>query len=387
MRNKIVFVSDTFHHHQRGVADALYELTNGAYCFITIKPLREERLKMGFANEYPNYVLDTSSKTDEIMTKAQHIIDEAEVVVLGSAPFSFLKQRLSDKKLTFRYSERLWKQYKHYVKTPIYMFDNYRTRGCYLLCSSAFASHDYNAMGAFKGRCYKWGYFTAVPQEKVLNKTKDVSTIHIMWCSRFLDWKHPELPIYLAKNLKERGHRFCIDMFGSGQYLNASKVLASKLNVSDIVHFTGNTSNAKILEAMGQCDIFLFTSDRREGWGVVANEAMSNGCVLVANNEIGSVPYLVNDGENGYTFHSSSRCYGFNRFGVSVDTKALNSLTEKVEWLFSHPNNRVEIAQNAYNTMNTTWNPRQAATNLLTLIEDIRQGRETSIAYGPCSKA
>ena len=159
---RIVFVSDTFHHHQKGVADALYALTGKSYRFITTSTLREERRKMGFSIECPEYVLDASNLTSEGWIKAQLLIDDAEVVVLGSAPYSLLSNRLKERKLTFRYSERLWKQYKHYLKTPFYVLDNLKTRGCYLLCASAFASNDYNSMGAFKGRCYKWGYFPEV---------------------------------------------------------------------------------------------------------------------------------------------------------------------------------------------------------------------------------
>ena len=386
MAKKIVFVSDTFHHHQKGVADALYKLTGGSYCFVTTIPLREERINMGFANEYPNYVLDASSHTDEVWTKAHHIIDDAEVVVLGSAPYELLNNRLQQKKITFRYSERLWKQYKHYLKTPFYMLDNHKTSGCRLLCASAFAAHDYNTMGAFRNKCYKWGYFPIV-KSSLERMQYDNNPIKMMWCSRFLDWKHPELPIFMAKQLKDKGFSFKLDMYGNGQYLEDSKKLAKRLNVGDVLSFCGNASNDDIVKSMSRSDIFLFTSDRGEGWGVVANESMGCGCVLVASDEIGSVPYLVENGMNGCTFHSSSRFHGFNRFGLSVDQQALKTLTEKVEWLINNPNKRRILSENAIITIKDTWNPETAAKNFLTLIEDIKQGRDTSIMYGPCSKA
>lgn len=400
---KIVFVSDAFHLHQKGVADALFEMTEGAYCFITTLPLREERKKMGFGNDYPAYVLDASSREPEIWAKAQQMIDEAEVVVLGSAPYELLTKRLKAGKLTFRYSERLWKQYKHYIKTPFYMLDNHKTRECRLLCASAYAAHDYNAMGAFKGLCYKWGYFTEVSFDKLRNQgdsleiKDDLSTkssnisnlrpVRIMWCSRYLDWKHPELPVFLADRLKDKGYSLRITMYGSGQYYERTVELVRKMNLNDVITFIGNVPNEIVHQTMRETDIFLFTSDRGEGWGAVANEAMSNGCVLVASEEIGSVPYLVKDKENGCTFKSSSRCKGFGRFGVSVDHQSLDSLVEKVEWLINNPSERKRLSANAIKTMQETWNPRKAAENLLTLIEDIKQGRDTSIKVGPCSKA
>lgn len=386
---KVVFVSDSFHIHQRGVADALFDECNGSYCFITTKPIREERLRMGFGNEYPSYVFDASSRTLDVWKKAQQIIDEAETVVLGSAPYELLRNRLKAGKLTFRYSERLWKQYKHYLKTPFYMLDNRKTRGSYMLCSSAFAASDYNKMGAFRDVCYKWGYFTMVDKVISLDCSNHSNSrlIRMMWCSRYLDWKHPELPIYLADRLKAKGYSFHISMYGSGQYYEKATELVRKLNLNDVMSFIGNVPNDIIHQAMRESDLFLFTSDRGEGWGAVANEAMSEGCVLVASDEIGSVPYLVKDKENGCTFKSSTRFKGFGRLGVSVDHKSLDSLVEKVEWLINNPSERRRLSQNAIKTIQETWSPKIAAKNLLTLIEEIKQGLDTSIKYGPCSKA
>ena len=51
---------------------------------------------------------------------------------------------------------------------------------------------------------------------------------------------------------------------------------------------------------------FFFSSDRNEGWGAVANEAMSNGCTLVASHTIGAVPYLVKPNVNGMVFESEN---------------------------------------------------------------------------------
>lgn len=384
----IVFVSDIFHHHQKGVAEALYRLTNKQYCFITTSPMSEERKNMGFANEYPEYVFDVSDLSGEKWEKAQVIINEADVVVIGAAPLDLIKKRLREDKLTFIYSERFLKQYKNYLKTPVYALNtHFKMRGCRLLCASAFASHDYNMIGAFKGVCYKWGYFTEVPDENWEKRINCSSDLKIMWCSRFLNLKHPELPVYLAKRLKDKGYCFSIDMYGSGKYLERTKKLAQDIGVSDVVFFCGNVSNKRIIDSMKESDIFLFTSDRGEGWGAVANEAMSNGCVLVASDEIGSVPYLVKHKENGCVFKSSSRRYGFHCLGVNVDTRALVSLEKQVEWLINNPEERKRLSMNAIRTMRKTWSPETAAQNFMILIDDIRHGRDTSICCGPCSKA
>lgn len=129
--------------------------------------------------------------------------------------------------------------------------------------------------------------------------------------------------------------------------------------------------NEEILKAMRKHDIFLFTSDKNEGWGAVANEAMSNGCVIVASDAIGSVPFLVRDGDNGCVFESGN----------------LDMLCEKVEWLLNNPMERSRMAINAYRMMRDVWSPANAAKNFIKLIEDLQSEKASLITDGPCSKA
>jgi len=118
-------------------------------------------------------------------------------------------------------------------------------------------------------------------------------------------------------------------------------------------------------------DVFLFTSDRLEGWGVVANESMANGCVLVASDEIGSVPYLVREGFNGFIFDSCN----------------IDSLVEKVEWLLEHTIDMRLMQMHAHDNMMELWSPQHAAKSLIQLIKDLLGGGDTSLTEGPCSKA
>ena len=116
--------------------------------------------------------------------------------------------------------------------------------------------------------------------------------------------KHPELPVMLAKRLKDKGYNFHLDMYGRGDELYPTQQLVKSLALNDNVSFYGSLPNEEILKEMRKHEIFLFTSDRNEGWGAVLNESMSNGCAVVASNLIGSVPFLIQDGENGMVFKS-----------------------------------------------------------------------------------
>ena len=106
---KIVFVSNFFNHHQKPVADAMFALLGDGYHFIETKPITEERLKMGWGkDEKPPYVKQTYM-SEEDSRESRRIIDDADVVILGSAPYELLLPRLKQKKLTFKCSERKYK--------------------------------------------------------------------------------------------------------------------------------------------------------------------------------------------------------------------------------------------------------------------------------------
>ena len=92
---------------------------------------------------------------------------------------------------------------------------------------------------------------------------------------------------------------------------------------------------------------------------------------MVASNEIGSVPYLIEDGKNGQIFKS----------------KDLDSLCKRVIYLIDNPVRRKEMAVKAYSTMKDNWSPQRAAENFLRLAEELLAGNKGSILIGPCSKA
>ena len=79
--------------------------------------------------------------------------------------------------------------------------------------------------------------------------------VTIMWCARFLDWKHPELVVQLAHRLKTDGYKVQIDMYGTGVELRSVKALSQDLSVQDMISFKGNVSNDEILKSMRKHDI------------------------------------------------------------------------------------------------------------------------------------
>lgn len=376
----LTFVTNLVHHHQLPVADEFYRLLGDDYHYISTMPLTDELKRGGYDPTLDRPYIIRTYLSQENMDRARQLIDNSDVVIQGDAPNEWVLKRKEEDKVTFHNSERWLKKLNIHAISPkafYYIYKHYfrfRHKRTYMLCASAFTAKDVHKYLCFPNRCFKWGYFTVVPSKEDLSfiaPTANDEPTKIMWCARFLKLKHPELPVQLAVRLKQKGYKFQINMYGSGEQLENTRVLIDKLGVSDCVHLCGNLPNAQILEEMRKHDIFLFTSDRNEGWGAVLNESMSNGCVPVASDAIGSVPYLIKDGENGFTFKSCS----------------LNSLENAVTTLLDNPRKRAEMAAKAYHTIADVWSPRVTAERFLILAQHALDNtlNQYNITKGPVS--
>ena len=367
--SKVVFVSNYFNHHQEPFAQAMDQLTEHQFTFVETIPMDAERKQMGWGQEHkPGYVFQAYDR--EIQIKAKEMILEADAVIWGSCPFSLVKSRLKAQKLTFAYSERLFKEGKsgfaHWGRVMKYKLKlgKYQYPNHYLLCASAYAADDYNSIGLFKGRALKWGYFPELKEYDVadlMNRKMSVATAgwkhpktSILWVGRLIGWKHPDASIKVAYELKSKGYAFQLDIIGNGEMEQQLRQMIQELKLSDCVRMLGAMSPEKVREYMEKADIFLFTSDQNEGWGAVLNEAMNSGCTVLANQMIGSVPYLVKDGENGFVV---KKC----------------NLVEEITWYIFQclENYQIirKIGENAYRTIRDEWNAKVAAEKILNIVE------------------
>lgn len=375
---KLVFYSIVLNHHQAPVADEFYKLLGVEYCFVELIKFGDNK---GSSDDYSNrpYLL-RAWESSENYAKAMSLAKNAECCVFsGVQSLPYMKERMRIGLLSFDMGERWLKQGLKNVFSPAiskmalaYYLNGWKHKSLYKLCMSAFAADDHARLYMYKGKCFKWGYFTKVESFDIDEKLKEQpEKIKIMWCARFLKLKHPELPVLMASRLKEEGYSFVLDFYGDGVELEPTKELAESLELSDCVKFHGAVPNDQALEAMRKHDIFLFTSNQLEGWGAVVNEAMSKGCAVVGSDAIGSVPYLIDDGVTGWRYQDAN----------------VDSLCDRVRWLLNHPNELGHIQRNAYTIMQNVWSPENAAKSLLALIDNLKRGKDTPIKEGPCSKA
>ena len=124
---------------------------------------------------------------------------------------------------------------------------------------------------------------------------------------------------------------------------------------------------------MEKSEIYLFTSDRQEGWGAVLNESMNSACAVVANSAIGSVPFMIKDQHNGFIYKSGN----------------VDDLYKKVKCLIDNPDKVKKAGLAAYNTCVNEWNAENAAKRFYALAKAVLHGEENPdiFADGVCSKA
>ena len=375
----VIFVTNYFNHHQAPLAREMDIETHHQYYVIETMPMEAERRSMGWGqNEKPPYVLQAySGKSD--MNKCRQLILEADVVIWGSCPFSMIKPRLRAKKLTFAYSERIFKEgqqgFGYWGRVLKYFF---RLRpyqaNHYLLCASAYASGDYHRLGLFRDAAFRFGYFPEVKSrdpEALFDGKRENEVPIVLWVARLIPLKHPEAAVLIAEKLKQAGYAFELNIIGSGQMEAEISQMIADRRLTDCVHMLGTLPPEQVRLHMERSDIFLFSSDRHEGWGAVINESMNSGCAVVASSAIGSVPFLIQDEQNGAVFESGN----------------WDSAYRKIAGLLDDPGLREQYGKNAYHTVSSQWNAQNAAQRLCTLVTQLEAKKPTPFSEGVCSPA
>ena len=371
----VAFVSNYYNHHQKPFCDEISNIVGkDNFVFIETSPIPQNRIKLGYPVLKDEYVL-RSHESIENEKRAKSIINDCDILIFGQADKRLLEQRYKTNKITFFYSERLFKKGLEPLKY-IYRYFKLRQfinkKSNYLLCSSAFACEDYNTFGLFKNKCYKWGYFSRPPiveDFESLFAIKKPNTL--LWCGRFLKLKRPMDAVLCVEKIVKQGKQVSLKMIGDGDLYDEIKEYVINHGLTNFISVIGQISSSMVFEEMKKASILLFTSDFNEGWGAVLGEAMTFGCVPVASHACGSSPFLINDRNNGFIY----RCGN------------IDEMSERVSCLIDNPDIVFQMAKNAYLNLNQIWSPKNAARRFLELSQAILNNSENPYIDGPCSYA
>lgn len=369
----LTFVSNFLNHHQLPLCQALYKALGEDFAFVSVQPLDKTQVSQSYADVNTAFPFCVARyESEDAAQRADALIEASDVVLFGAAPLALFRNRICAGKLTFRYSERVFKP--DYTPCPPYtwaclVWETLRARGAqyYLLSSGAYTAHDFACAGAFRGRAYRWGYFPPVDKPMPPARTPQ-NEVRILWAGRLLPLKHAEYAVLLAQELQRQGIPFSLTIAGEGEMRAALEQSAAPLGAR--VRFTGGLSLEETRAEMQRSDVFLFTSNATEGWGAVLSEAMTEGCAVLSAHTCGAAPFLIEQGENGLLFD----------FDDTAD------LLQKGVRLCKDAALRARLGENAAHTMRALWNANVAAERLLALAAArYNHTAPPTWSSGPCS--
>lgn len=381
---KVLFLTNMPSYHQMELARRLVELLGVEnFRIVFYKPTSNSRTEMGWDDTYSDSFVLRFWESDRTRTEIQHWISNADVVIHGRFPITHVRKRINSGKLTFAYQERYFKRKFSYLKV---LFRSHRIirnywsvnrRNYHLLAAGAYTASDLNRIGMFRGRSWKFGYFIEASDE--VDHNVSGSDLTLLWCARFSPVKQPQQVLEIARGLQQRKVRFNLTMVGDGELRAQTERVAAEYGLSDQVKIIGWQTPAQVKALMRTADIFLMTSHQGEGWGIVVNEAMSNGCAAVVNRVVGSAPWLIEHGKTGLIY----------------DDDHLAKLLDEIANLSRQQLNI--IGRTGYQHMLDTWSCQAAAKRFVSLSghlldkqqKDLTDGHSIDAPFksGPCSPA
>lgn len=333
-------------HHGRFMCDSLYSILGDDFRRITTQQVNEERLNLGYkqnaVTSYNIVQINANQKTIE------ETISWCDVIDFGAAPEAYLSEAVKQNKIIFIRIERLFKEGYWKILVPEVFFRYYKkyikyrnNTNVYYLCVSGYAAKDLAKIGIKGNRVLQWAYCPEFIPMGNEDFERNCEPIQILWCGRMIGWKHPEMAIKIAVYLKEIGCSFNMKILGTGDMFDQIKDMVLENGLRNNVEMLGAIDSSTVRKYMKNADIFLATSDRNEGWGVVVNEAMNSGCAVFASPEMGAVPVLIKDEKNGfYIYRGKEKEAAKKIFDLSCDAKHL-----------------IDVKKAAYNTIKNHFSP------------------------------
>ena len=338
----------------------------------------EEQRKLGWHSNAPGHQwIAGPPASNGDLRQLSDLVCDADVAVLASCAPEIQAARCATGKLTLIMGERIW-------KWPLYWWRMLNPRCArsvrrfkrmvtpshvHYLAIGAYAAGDVRHIGAYGDRIWTWAYFPEVAAQPPLPGAK--GKVRILWVGRMLKWKRVDLLLKAVACVCREPAFGSLEVVGTGPEQDRLMALASKLNLSGQCVFHKPVAPEQVRDFMRQADIYVLPSNRYEGWGVVANEAMSEGAVLVANEQAGAARVLIEDGRTGFLFRDGD----------------VAGLASKLRTLMADAALRESVRQVAWQEMQRLWHPRVGAGRLIGLCHGLI-GLAPMPAYqkGPCSR-
>jgi len=330
--------------------------------YAVLLPPQDFRIKMGFNFNYEDEPWIISAykckKSYGIFVKWFY---EADIVLFSDRNlFKMAKERIKNNKLTFYFSERWWKPpigkgrllHPGFIYLAITLRRLAKNVNFHYLAQGGNAAEDMRFIAKFENRIWNWGYFTDVTEHSIITKPiikKENLRLNILYCGRLLKLKRIDT-LVKAFSLTIKKYPQChLTIIGDGTEKKKLQELACRLLPGESYDFVSSQPPHIIREAMNCSDIFVLPSNGYEGWGAVINEAMAEGCAVIASIESGGGKSLISDMENGILFNSGN----------------YHQLSDKINILVNDSELMNEYKIRGKQTVNHLWSPDIAANRFL----------------------
>jgi hypothetical protein len=360
---RLLHVTNLVCHLQLPLARCLAsELGEGNFRFAATEPPMAERVKLGWDADESEQWLLRAGENEAHRAEFEQWWDEADVVIAGYRNVVRLADRVRRGKLTFYMSERWWKPPIGMARLlhPRFAWMTYRfcrlaqSPYFHFLPMGGYATTDMRRLTSFHGRTWDWGYFMALPDPLPPCCERD-GRFRILWAGRMLAWKRVDTLIRAFALLLRQSPKALLTLIGIGPCREKLGQLAGKLGISGNVDFYPSMPVSQVRQQMRDAHVYVLPSNGYEGWGAVLNEAMSEGCAIVASEAAGGAKTMLRHGKNGLLFTSGD----YRQLG---DLLAQLSANEPL---------RRRLAEAGQRTIVESWSPEVAAERFLAVSDSM----------------
>ncbi len=375
---RIVQVTNIMSHHQLPLARGIAELVGkGNFRFVTTQATDEERRAMGWNPEENDPWILRAGEDEADRAHFEHWWNNADIVLCGDRLLEKINNRLAHGKPVFYMSERWWKPPIGSARLfhPGFARMAYRFRQLaaspyfHFLPIGDYSAEDMKRIASFKSRRWRWGYFTALP-DPLPQRGNDLQGFRVMWAGRMLGWKRVDTLIKGFSRLLDERPDATLTLVGDGPEREKLANLARRQLAPGSYLFLPPQPVSVILEMMRQHHVYVLPSNAYEGWGAVVNEAMSEGCAVIASDTAGAAKSMIKHMANGLLFHAGE----------------WNKLSELLILVNRDETLRLKLAREGQQTIAECWSPDLAAHRFVSFCEAMLGGNPLPVfESGPMS--